>query len=146
MPVSNPTTTAAVKGLTLYVYRDASAEMDHTNGGITATATRLTLVGISAEELGNEIARPRDWQILTPTKDAPPVVAVVKRRWNRTGLYAFLVPAEIQNNNIPQPPAGRFMFGGNFAATSDSRLPSVLADYLDNDRPDILRVHDRTEG
>ncbi|NKY53887.1 hypothetical protein [Nocardia vermiculata] len=145
MPVTNTTTASAVKGLTLHVYRNAAAEMDHTNGGITATATRVTLVGISVEDLGGEVTRLPDWQVSTPTEDAPPVVAVVNRRWNGTARYAFLAPAEIRDNEIQRPPAGRYMFGGNYAATHDSRFRNALSYYLNNEGPDVLRVHDRTE-
>lgn len=139
------TETAAVKGLTLHVYRDAGRGIDCTNGGITATATRVTLVGLTAPDLGREITRLPEWQISEPSPDAPPVVAVINR-WRGSSRYAYLAPVEITAGEIATPRPGRFMFGGNFAATDDSRFSGVLAYYLNNDGPDILRVYDRIES
>lgn len=141
MTTATPT---AVKGLTLHVYRDASAESDHTNGGITATAARLTVVGLTVQDLGGAVTPIPDWRVSPPTEDAPPVVAVIQRRWPGTGYTVYLAPVEIDNGIIRYSSGRMYMFGGNFAATHDSRFSDALAAQLGY-RPDAVRVHDRTE-
>ncbi|MGN2642308.1 hypothetical protein ACTD5D_40295 [Nocardia takedensis] len=138
-------TPPAVKGLLLFVYRNADSEIDTTHGGITAAADRVTLVGILTEESDGAITRVPEWRVSMPTEQAPPVIAVVKHRHARPQRHAFLVPVEIRDGQIQTPPTGRFMFGGNYAATTDSRVPTVLTDHLHQHGPEILPVHDRAE-
>ncbi|NKY89873.1 hypothetical protein [Nocardia veterana] len=138
------TATAAkpVKGLTLHVFRD-TALSDCTNGGITARAQRVTLVGLCDFEFGGEPTRLPEWQLTPPSEDAPAVVAVVLDHFGGE-RNAFLVPVEIRDNELQRPHLYRLSHGGNFAGVSDSRFGSTLYRYLGY-RPDVLRVHDRTE-
>lgn len=107
-----------MKGLTVWVYRtfDRSGKVsDCTNGGISATHNTLTIIPCDGPT--------------EPTPDAPAVTVVTRFIFGRE--YKHLVPCD--ENGKPLP--GWWMFGGNYAKTSDSRFP--------NDYP--LPIHDRQE-
>jgi hypothetical protein len=120
------------KGLLLSVYKNANC--DCTNGGVTATATQLTLVGIKR---GGEIEplSPRA-QVFAPTKDAP---AVILCESALPGMYGpHLEPLEHADGVGP-------MMGGNYAASSDSRW-SELGELFGHGRISAVPVHDRVES
>lgn len=129
--MTRPDTPPARKGLLLTVYRPAGWP-DATNGGITATAAKVTVTGI---RLGDHEVQPlpRDMQVFAPTGDAPEVTLTVRTFGRST--WRHLEP-------VTPSPAGRtgYMDGGNYAATTDSRWTELTGDG----HP--VSVHDRTEG
>ncbi len=144
-------------GLLLDVYR-AHRLGDCTNGGISAAADALLLVGVLDER------RARTGRITSlPSGCTPhgvrshvrgrgqisPVVAVRIRRYAFVeGSYAALVGvgwnADRRRYELTESGRG-VMFGGNYAGTSDSRLGELSERYLGH-RSMILPIHDRTEG
>lgn len=104
------------RGLRISVYRDADGT-DCTNGGISSRFARLTLIGAGIPE------------IFDVDDDAPAVTMITRNIGGRE--YKHLVPCD--ENAKPLP--GWYMFGGNFAKTSDSRFP----------HPYPLAIHDRQE-
>ncbi|QOH59748.1 hypothetical protein [Rhodococcus rhodochrous] len=144
-------------GLLLDVYR-AHRLGDCTNGGISAAADALLLVGVLDER------RARTGRIAplpsgcTPhgvrshvggREQISPAVAVRIRRYAFVeGSYAALVGvgwnADHRRYELAEP--GRVvMFGGNYAGTSDSRLGELSERYLGH-RSIILPIHDRIEA
>lgn len=122
---------AEVRGLILNVYRSADGA-NCTNGGYTARFTQLTLVGVRDETKGhNAPVEPlgRQSQVFAPTAERPAVI-LVKRHIGR--ILWHLVPAGFEGQ--------WFMFGGNYAATSDSRFGDITGIY------GAIAVHDRVEG
>jgi hypothetical protein len=106
-----------MNGLIIEVYRDAHG-YDTTNNGISSKYDSLTLIGPG-------ISGP-----FAPTPERPAVRMVVK---NFAGdEYRSLVPCDDDGNLLP----GWYMFGGNYAKTSDSRFPFKYP----------LPIHDRLEG
>lgn len=151
-----PATPEAPKGLRLDVYRAAHG-MDCTLHGITSEHTDVTLIGYQTDAeiaLTDESATidvypdlalrrlPRTSQVFAATDDAPAVVLVVRTHHGLSGgreRYAYLAPlAALATHKW-------VMFGGNYAATTDSRLPELLG-TLTGSRHSILPVHDRTEN
>lgn len=121
-------------GLIVSVYRDASGG-DYTLKGLSSRVTDLTIVGIIDEKIDrNEImAVPELCRIFAPN-DQRPAVVLVKRtiganvHWHLKPLQEF-------------GPLGRWtMFGGNYAASSDSRLAALTGPY------GAYPIHDRIEG
>jgi len=98
-------------GLIVDVYRD---QYDGTNGGISSKYERFVLLGVDAP--------------FTPD-DMTPALKIVKRFLFGRDYY-HLEPID----PCPSNQVG-YMFGGNFAYSSDSRFP--------NDYP--LPIHDRSE-
>lgn len=122
-------------GLPVFVYRDTDPNTtrwgDSTNGGISSRCHRLTVVNIDGP--------------FEPDAQAPAVMIV---RGNLRTI--ILVPAEQDAHGewhpIPsntQDYAGP-MFGGNFAATSDSRFGEAIR-ALGGQSHVALPIHDRVE-
>jgi hypothetical protein len=103
-----------MKGLILNVYVDSDGS-DCTNGGISSKFKNVTLI-------------PADGPF-EPAEDRPAVTLI--RRNIGGSDYIHLVPCD--ENAKPLP--GWWMFGGNFAYTSDSRNPSKYP----------IPIHDRQE-
>jgi len=104
-----------MQGLIISVYVDADGT-DCTNGGISSFCDRLTLIG-------EGISGPFE-----PNEERP-AVTIIKRRIGEREY--FHLPCD--ENAIPLP--GWWMFGGNYAKTSDSRFPHNYP----------LPIHDRKE-
>lgn len=133
------TSTVPAKGLRIDVYRNADTDADYTMGGITATHTTLTLVGIVTAD-GELLALPVG-RVLLDTGEAPAVVMVITP--SVTGeLVAHLEPAAADPS---APRRSGASFGGNFAGTSDSRFTEVVYGFTGNHCPGVLPVHDRYE-
>lgn len=141
------TTTSDIKGLALSVYRSAAFDTDCTRGGITATADRVTVVGVidlTDPRVRGTVVRVADWLATPVREDAPPVVVVVERTgfWRNGAPEAHLEPVEITGD-------GRILrgshaiFGGNFAGQGASQFGQVLSALLGYPAPGVLRVHDR---
>lgn len=134
-------------GLTLSVYRDPASDVDATNGGITSRATRLTLVGYYDDSEPHPephvIPLPEHSQVFAPTEEAPAVVLRLRRIG---GPVLDLVPARW--DPLPRKYVaveGWFMSGGNYAATTDSRLSELARDLTGRPFYGALAVHDRKE-
>lgn len=112
-------------GLRVSVYRDASGA-DTTNGGISSEVERLTVVNVEGP--------------FEPNADAPPVMLV---KAGRNGDYPVLFRAERRDgdwivrtrSSVVGP-----MFGGNYAASSDSRFSRAVGHY------GAVPIHDRFES
>lgn len=104
------------KGLIISVYRDADGS-DCSNNGISARYNRLTLVGAGIPE------------IFEVSDDAPAVTLITRVIGGE--VYKHLQPCDVTGKPLP----GWWMFGGNFAKTSDSRFPHSYP----------LGIHDRQE-
>lgn len=121
-----------LKGLRVSVFRNADGR-DCTMNGISSKHETFIVVGVmdafdgrwSFEPLG-ENAR-----VHTPDEDSPAVVLVKRIVFGRDTWH--LQPYE------PGLPAKRYMFGGNFASTSDSRFSDLFGFY------GAVAVHDRHE-
>ncbi|MBP2527470.1 hypothetical protein U2G91_26255 (plasmid) [Rhodococcoides fascians] len=137
------------KGLILSVYRDAQLATDFTLGGLTGRHERVTLVGIEtdADEDDNMLfyplvgmrvtALPEQSRVFAPTSSAPAVVLRYSASLDsRRPRKMHLAPVE----------AGirRGMASGNYAGTTDSRLPELL-ERLTGYPQNIISVHDRFE-
>lgn len=124
-------------GMIVSVYRDADSTYDCSNGGLSSLFTRLTVVNVEG---------PFD-----PTADRPAVMLVPG---NLPGTVK-LVPAENVGTDeepfyIPLPTntaeyAGP-MFGGNFAATSDSRWFRAIEKLTGGRGSGAIDIHDRVES
>lgn len=124
-----------MKGLSVSVYRSAGIG-DCTNGGISSGADKLILVGVIR---GGEFEPlPRGSQVFEPRPDAPAVVLVESRLPAKYGPH--LEPYEPGPASHVGP-----MFGGNYAASSDSRW-SELGDLFGHGRLDGVPIHDRYES
>ncbi len=112
------------KGLRAWIYR-ANMGGDTSNGGLSAHADRVTIVGAG---LDGPVAELRE-----ATPDAPAVRLVFRR----IGLTE-VVHAE----PVEQPPFRRvgWMFGGAFIHTSDSRFSRAAGIY------GAVALHDRSEA
>jgi hypothetical protein len=108
-----------MKGLILEVYR--SKGMDCTNGGVSATADELLLVGPGVPEIFEPNGRP-----------------VVRLKMSNGGAgYCHLVPDLC---------AGKWtQFGGNFAYTSDSRFSEIVEKFVGHEHGGPIKIHDRVE-
>lgn len=126
------------KGLILNVYR--SAGRDCTLNGITSDHDTVVLVGIIDTTGGAEAHRsptviplPAHAQVFEARDDRPAVYLVI-RQMGRERLV-HLVPAE----DNPHDCLWKYMAGGNYAATSDSRFHQLGGFY------GAIAVHDRNE-
>jgi hypothetical protein len=108
-------------GLILHVCRPADFP-DCTNGGISSRHSRLTLINAEG---------PFD-----PKPDAP---AVIMESHVRGCLR--IVPCDSDGKRLP----GWFMFGGNFASTSDSRFSAKAEALLGAHFYGAIPIHDRQE-
>jgi hypothetical protein len=118
-------------GLRVSVFRDAASDYDCTNGGISRLYDRLTVVNADG---------PFD-----PTPDAPAVMLD-----SHVHGIVRLVPVEKigddwfligQNTKEYAGP----MFGGNFAATSDSRFGDAIEKLTGQRFYGAIAIHDRLE-
>lgn len=129
-----------MKGLRLSVYKSARIG-DCTNGGITAKADEVVLVGILKDGVVEPL--PRDCQVFTPQDDAPAVVLVPSRAPGYDPT-PHLIPLEF----VDSLPAGHVgpMSGGNYAGTSDSRWGELGKLFAPKLHLDLVAVHDRIES
>ena len=104
------------KGLIVSIYRDADGS-DCTLDVVSSKVKRLTIIGEGIP------------QIFEPSEEAP--AARIVRRLIAGEWYLHIEPADNDGNALP----GWWMFGGNYASTSDSRFP--------NNYP--IGIHDRQE-
>lgn len=110
-------------GMIVSVYR--ADRGDCTNGGMSAFATKLCLVNVDGP--------------FEPSYDIPAAILTTNNVGN-----PVIKPAR-QDVGCPwtvQP--GWFMFGGNYAATSDSRFSEAVS-KLSPDFYGALPIHDRQE-
>ena len=105
-------------GLLINVYRNGLG--DCTNGGVSARYNTLTLVNAGG-----------------PFDPAPDQPAMVMER-HAPGCLR-LVPVELKKS-------GKWvMFGGNYAATSDSRFSELAHNLLGHTFYGAVAIHDRVE-
>lgn len=123
-------TAEPMRGLKLQVYRTVRSE-DCTNGGITAEANQVTLVGVMDQGGGEIVALPQGSRKWEPAPDAPAVVLV-----KRPGLGDYLRPL---GSGSPRT-WGWCGMGGNYA-DGDSRFTALLARGFYGAVP----IHDRFE-
>lgn len=131
------------KGLRLTVYRAAHA-VDTTNGGITATADHVTVVGIKRN--GQLRRLPARAQVFPAEPGHAPAVVLVE-----SALPAMYGP-HLEPLVWPYDRVGP-MAGGNFAASSDSRWADLGKEFASEaqkraglmPRLDVVAVHDRFE-
>lgn len=127
----------------LSVLRDVSYSADTTLGGVTSTHKRLALVGTIP--LGTTEIHPiTNAPTLALRSDSAPVVLQAKQGFGR--VTASLVPLVYDAEQaVWSYKAGRFMAGGNYAATSDSRVTDIISAMLGHRFYGALAVHDRYE-
>ena len=94
---------ATVKGLLVFVYRDAAGG-DCTNGGVTGKATQAILVGDGIPGIFD-------------VRPDLPALRIVKRAFS-WGEYVHAEPVD-RPDGLCGP-----MFGGNFIHSSDARFPN----------------------
>jgi len=105
-------------GLTVYVYRDADDNYDCTRNGVTKRFTRLCVTNVEGP---------------FEPDDKTPAVKLVEGNLPNT---VKIVPDEVGDQWS--------MFGGNYAAASDSRLADAV-EKITGRRNSIVAVHDRVE-
>lgn len=105
-------------GLIVSVYRDASSNYDCTNNGASSRFTKLTLVNVDGP--------------FEPSEDAP-AAKLCKGPINSVNI----VPVEVEGKWT--------MFGGNYAATSDSRFSDAVSRILGFPFYGAVGIHDRVE-
>jgi hypothetical protein len=110
------------------VYRDADGS-DCTADGASSRFEEFTIVEVMRDGVLDTV--PRDWQVFTPTHRAPAARLVFRSMMG--GLW-HLEPVVAEDT---QP---WLMFGGNYAATTDSRLHEVVGHKVG-----ALAIHDRKE-
>lgn len=106
-----------MKGLIIEVYRAVDFP-DCTLDGISSKHKTLTLIPCNGP--------------FEPSEDRP-AVTMITRRFADGSIYKHLEPCD--ENGKPLP--GWWMFGGNYACTSDSRFREL--------NPYPLPIHDRQE-
>jgi hypothetical protein len=109
------------RGMLVWIYRQADGS-DSTGGGVTSRVTRAVLVGEGIPAL------------FAPFPDRP-LLRLVRRNIRGLGPYLHCVPDPAFE---PRASSGKHvgpMFGGNYVAANDSRMPS----------PYPIPVHDRYE-
>jgi hypothetical protein len=117
------------QGLTVSVFRNAGP--DCSLGGLTVDHRDLTVVNVDGP--------------FGPTDDRPAVMLIQGPGANHHGSNPILVPAVKNEAGDWQPAPGWWMFGGNYAATSDSRFGEAIA-KLGGTRGMAPKVHDRIEA
>jgi hypothetical protein len=117
------------QGLIVSVLRNAGP--DCSLGGLTADHDRLTVVNIDGP--------------FGPKDDRPAVMLIQGPGTEHSGSNPILVPAVKDEAGDWQPAPGWWMFGGNYAATSDSRFSEAVA-KLAGTRSMAPKVHDRIEA
>lgn len=107
-------------GLIVSVYKDADSNYDCTMNGVTSRFTKMCVTNVDG---------PFD-----PSDDCPAVKLV---EGNLPGT-AKIVPEECE---------GKWsMFGGNYAATSDSRFSEAIESIVGGRFYGAVPVHDRVEA
>ncbi len=139
------------KGLTVNVLRPAANGWgDCTNGGVSSRHARLTVVGVldSTRTVPTLRPMPADSRVFEPTADAP-AVWLMMRRIGERDVWSIIPAAPATDTSTGAAPrdirgltlhVSRWMAGGNYAATSDSRLSAIVRMY------GAVAIHDRTEG
>lgn len=127
------------KGITISVYRNGG--YDATAGGVSSKADRLTVVGVE-DSLGQFFPMPRGSQVFAPSEDAPAVVVKVR---NVGGPVLSVVPATYDEQRQTYKAHPGVMAGGNYAATSDSRVGELVRTVTGHDFYGAMAVHDRIE-
>lgn len=122
---------------------------DATLNGISARYDRLTLVGVideawPAKSRGSSIVTPFDPALVMPTGPAgrielAPAAVLIKRNMGSEILWSIERAPVRADRQRPWA-----MFGGNYAASSDSRLGKAMEDYGFRFYG-ALAVHDRYE-
>ncbi|APD18240.1 hypothetical protein SEA_HAMMY_77 [Mycobacterium phage Hammy] len=123
------------RGLRLNVFRWSLG--DCTNGGVSAAASHLTLVGYVKP--GEKAVRdlPARSQVFPVNADAPAVVMVES---NLRGALPHLVP-------LAEYEAGKWLMSGGNHAGGDSRFGDLIASVFDGPKcVATLPVHDRIES
>lgn len=105
-------------GLIVSIYRNAELRGDCTAGGVSSRYTRLTLTNVSGP--------------FEPTDDAP--AAILESHYPRILRIRPLEAGEAW-----------VMFGGNFAATSDSRFRETCERLTGCAFYGAVAIHDRVE-
>jgi hypothetical protein len=109
-------------GLNISVFKDSSSNYDCTAGGITSRFNRLCVVNVNG---------PFD-----PTDDTPAVMLV---KGNMPGTVKIVPVEELDKGSWT-------MFGGNYAATSDSRFSQAIEKIVGGRFYGAVPVHDRVEN
>lgn len=109
-------------GLNVSVYKDAGSNYDCTNNGVTNRFSRLNVVNVEG---------PFD-----PTDDCPAVMLV---KGNLPGTVKIVPLDEMGTGSWT-------MFGGNYAATSDSRFTAAVEKITGGRFYGAVPVHDRVEA
>jgi len=104
-----------MKGMHVYVYRNSHIG-DSTNRGISSKFTTFILIGEDVPE------------IFEPSEDCP-ALYLKKSMVFGPERWFYIIEPERKH-------ARHYMFGGNFAYTSDSRFPTG----------NPIKIHDRLEG
>lgn len=129
------------KGILVFVYQHPSLTgHDPTNGGISAKAKALVVVGTKRQ--GQDGWTPLDSysQVHIASEDAPAAVLVQSRV---AGFGPHLEPLDWVENGVPQGHVGPMM-GGNYAATADDRFAQLGLKFT-GARLDGVPIHDRME-
>lgn len=131
-------------GLHVSIYRQAGSSYDCTAGGISSRAARLCLVNLDGPD--------------SPADDAPPAMLVphtpfgddVGRRLVRIVPAQQIAGAWVPLDGWVNEDTGRKwywpMFGGNFAASSDSRFRGAIEQLLGAFFHGAVAIHDRFES
>ena len=107
-------------GINVSVYKDADSNYDCTMNGVTNRFTKLCVTNVDG---------PFD-----PSDDCPPVQLV---EGNLPGTVKI----------VPEEGKGKWtMFGGNYAATSDSRFSEAVEKIVGGRFYGAVPVHDRVEN
>lgn len=123
------------KGLGLDVYRPATGR-DATLNGITSTHTRVTLIG-TIDTRGRFTPSPKCARVGLPTEDSPAVALRAR------ATSAHLLP--VTPDGTPAADPIWFMSGGNYAATTDSRVRDYYRELGMEPIYGAIPVHDRWE-
>jgi hypothetical protein len=108
-------------GLNVSVYRDTSHNVDCTLNGVTSRFSRLNVVNVDGP--------------FEPREDCPAVMLV---KGNLPGTVKIVPVAELDKGSWT-------MFGGNYAATSDSRFNEAIEKITGARFYGAVPVHDRVE-
>lgn len=109
-------------GLIVSVFRSDLG--DCTNGGISSTTNKLTLVNVEGP--------------FKPSDDAPAAVLVKGPTLDPKDINVVVKPLDYKKK--------WYMFGGNFAHTSDSRFHEAVAQIAGVRINAAVKIHDRNEG
>lgn len=129
-----------MKGLRLTVYRAAGRYPDCSNGGVSAKADVLTVVGRLVD--GKVEPLPEGSRVFSPSEDAPAVVLVPSRVPGYSAT-PHLIPLEFVEG-LPPGTVGP-MDGGNYAGSSDSRFAELGKFFFPLLRLGAVAIHDRVE-